>query len=71
MALDMYKEKMISKEEAVSRVTPSQLDELLHPIIDPASEKITKPIAKGLPARRRCRPGRILGGRRGCLGKGR
>jgi pyruvate,orthophosphate dikinase len=50
MALDMYKEKMISKEEAISRVAPSQFDELLHPIIDPASEKITKPIAKGLPA---------------------
>jgi len=50
MALDMYKEKLITKEEAVMRVTPSQLDELLHPIIDPAKEKITKPLAKGLPA---------------------
>ena len=50
MALDMYKEKMISKEEAISRVAPSQFDELLHPIIDPASEKVTKPVAKGLPA---------------------
>ncbi|HAJ80016.1 MAG TPA: pyruvate, phosphate dikinase [Fibrobacteres bacterium] len=50
MALDMCKEKMISKEEAVSRVSPSQLDEMLHPIIDPAAEKVSKAIAKGLPA---------------------
>jgi pyruvate, orthophosphate dikinase len=50
MALDMYKEKMISKEEAVSRVTPAQFDELLHPIIDPTTEKMAKAIAKGLPA---------------------
>ncbi len=50
MALDMYKEKLITKEEAVMRVQPSQLDELLHPIIDPAVEMTTKAIAKGLPA---------------------
>jgi pyruvate,orthophosphate dikinase len=50
MALDMYNEKIISKEEAVMRVQPSQLDELLHPIIDPAVELKTKAVAKGLPA---------------------
>ena len=50
MALDMYKEKLITKEEAVIRVQPSQLDELLHPIIDPKVEKTTTIIAKGLPA---------------------
>jgi len=50
MALDMYKEKIITKEEAVMRVQPSQLDELLHPIIDPAVEVKTKAVAKGLPA---------------------
>jgi pyruvate,orthophosphate dikinase len=50
MALDMYKEKLITKEEAVIRVQPSQLDELLHPIIDPKQEKTTTIIAKGLPA---------------------
>ena len=50
MALDMYKERLISKEEAVMRVQPSQLDELLHPIIDPAVELNTKAITKGLPA---------------------
>ena len=50
MAVDMLKEKLIKKEEAVMRVTPGQLDELLHPIIDPKAEKASKPIAKGLPA---------------------
>ncbi len=50
MALDMYKEKIITKEEAVMRVQPSQLDELLHPIIDPAVEIKTQFITKGLPA---------------------
>jgi pyruvate,orthophosphate dikinase len=50
MAVDMLKEKLITKQMAVMRVTPSQLDELLHPIIDPAVEKQHKPIAKGLPA---------------------
>ena len=50
MALDMYKEKLISKEEVVMRVKPEQLDELLHPIVDPMVEMTTKAIAKGLPA---------------------
>ncbi len=50
MAVDMYKEKLISKEEAVMRVQPSQLDELLHPIVDPAAELKTKVFVKGLPA---------------------
>ncbi|MDD5629696.1 MAG: pyruvate, phosphate dikinase [Elusimicrobia bacterium] len=50
MALDMLKEKLISREEAVSRVAPSQLDELLHPIVDPKAEAAHRPLAKGLPA---------------------
>jgi len=50
MAVDMVKEKLIDKETAVTRVTPSQLDELLHPIIDPKAEVAQKPLAKGLPA---------------------
>ena len=50
MAVDMVKENLIKKEEAIMRVTPGQLDELLHPAIDPAVEKNSKPIAKGLPA---------------------
>ncbi|MEW6557966.1 MAG: pyruvate, phosphate dikinase [Elusimicrobiota bacterium] len=50
MAVEMVNEKLITKETAVLRIAPSQLDELLHPIVDPISEKNSKPIAKGLPA---------------------
>ncbi len=50
MAVEMVKEKLITQEEAVTRVTPSQLDELLHPIIDPAAEKTATKLGKGLPA---------------------
>jgi pyruvate,orthophosphate dikinase len=50
MAVDMVKERLIKKEEAVTRVTPAQLDELLHPIIDPSFEKDQKVLARGLPA---------------------
>lgn len=50
MCMDMIKEKLIKKEEAVMRVTPSQLNELLHPIIDPKVEATNKPWVKGLPA---------------------
>ena len=50
MAMDMVDEKLITKADAVLRVTPAQLDELLHPIVDPAAEKSAKVLAKGLPA---------------------
>jgi pyruvate,orthophosphate dikinase len=50
MAMDMLSERLISKETAVMRVAPAQLDELLHPIVDPAAEKGAELIAKGLPA---------------------
>jgi len=50
MAMDMVKEKLIKPQEALMRVTPAQLDELLHPVIDPKAELTHKPLAKGLPA---------------------
>jgi pyruvate,orthophosphate dikinase len=50
MAVEMYKKKMISVAEAVSRVTPSQLDELLHPMVDPKAEVSGDFLVKGLPA---------------------
>jgi len=50
MALDMLNEKLIDEKEAVMRVSPEQLDELLHPIVDPVEETKVKSIAKGLPA---------------------
>jgi pyruvate,orthophosphate dikinase len=50
MSLDMLKEKLIKKPEAVMRVAPAQLDELLHPVIDHKAEATHKPLAQGLPA---------------------
>ncbi len=50
MATEMYKEKLIDIDTAVSRVAPNQLVELLLPMLDPGIEKETKPVAKGLPA---------------------
>ncbi|MBE6215757.1 MAG: pyruvate, phosphate dikinase [Bacteroidales bacterium] len=50
MAMDMLEEGMIDEKTAVTRVAPAQLDEILHPILDPASEKKASVIANGLPA---------------------
>ncbi|MCX5848695.1 MAG: pyruvate, phosphate dikinase [Deltaproteobacteria bacterium] len=50
MAVEMYKKKMISAAEAVSRVTPAQLDEMLHPMVDPKAEASGDFLVKGLPA---------------------
>lgn len=50
MASDMYEEKLIDAKTAVMRVAPNQLVELLLPMLDPEIQKVTKPIAKGLPA---------------------
>ncbi|TFI57859.1 pyruvate, phosphate dikinase [Sphingomonas parva] len=48
IAVDMAGEGLISEEEAILRVDPAALDQLLHPTLDPAAER--KVIAKGLPA---------------------
>jgi pyruvate,orthophosphate dikinase len=48
IAVDMVKERLIDQKLAVLRVDPAQLDQLLHPRVDPTA-KVQK-IAKGLPA---------------------
>src|SRR3954451_21572341 len=55
IAVDMAAEGLITQEEAVLRVDPSSLDQLLHPTLDPKAER--KVIAKGLPAS----PGAVSG----------
>ncbi len=50
MAVDMVYDGMISKEEAILRVNPNQIDELLHPRLSPEEEKKSVLIARGLPA---------------------
>ncbi len=48
IAVDMVTEGLISEKEAVLRVEPDQLDQLLHPSLDPSAPKNV--VAKGLPA---------------------
>ena len=48
IAVDMAAEGLISKDEAVTRVDPSALDQLLHPTLDPDAKRDV--IVKGLPA---------------------
>ncbi|SHJ45293.1 pyruvate phosphate dikinase [Hathewaya proteolytica DSM 3090] len=50
VAVDMVNEGLITKEEALMKVEPKQLDNLLHPNFEDADLKKAKPVAKGLPA---------------------
>ena len=50
MAMDMLSEGMIDEKTAVMRVSPAQLDEILHPVLNAAAEKSAKVVARGLPA---------------------
>ena len=50
IAVDLYNEKMITKEEALLRVEPKSLDQLLHPNFDADELKKATPIATGLAA---------------------
>ncbi len=55
IACDMIDEKLITPEEALLRIEPGSLDQLLHPTLDPKAQKTT--LAKGLPAS----PGGVCG----------
>jgi pyruvate,orthophosphate dikinase len=48
IAVEMAREGLVTEEEAVLRIDPSALDQLLHPTLDPSAERTV--IAKGLPA---------------------
>jgi pyruvate, orthophosphate dikinase len=48
VAAEMVEESLISRDEAVARIDPAQLDQLLHPMIDPAAE--VEVVARGLNA---------------------
>ncbi len=50
LAVDMVAEGLITQQEAIGRVTPDQLDQLLHPMIDPAGRDKVEALAKGLNA---------------------
>jgi len=58
IAVDMVKEKLISKKEAILRIDPNLLDTLLHPTLDEKSD--IKVIAKGLPASPGAASGKVV-----------
>jgi pyruvate,orthophosphate dikinase len=60
IAVDMMKEGLITEKQAVLRVEPKTLDQLLHPTFDPKAEKATRQIGKGLPASPGAATGRIV-----------
>lgn len=60
IAVDMHNEGIITKEEAVMRVTPEQVEQLLHPTFDPEERAKAKVIAKGLPASPGAATGRVF-----------
>ena len=58
IAIDMVKEGLITEGEAVLRVEPNRLDQLLHPMIDPSVKRDV--IAKGLPASPGAASGKVV-----------
>ncbi|HEX7078748.1 MAG TPA: pyruvate, phosphate dikinase [Candidatus Eisenbacteria bacterium] len=50
IAVDMVDEGLLSKREAIERVDADQLDQVLHPVLDPAARRKHRLLAKGLPA---------------------
>lgn len=58
IAVDMVDEKLIDKNEAILRVEPSQLDQMLHPTIDPSVKR--EVLARGLPASPGAAVGRVV-----------
>jgi len=58
IAVDMVREGLLSQEEALLRVDPDQLNQLLHPTVDPDQEVTV--IAKGLPASPGAAVGRVV-----------
>ncbi|MBL7474034.1 pyruvate, phosphate dikinase [Robertkochia sediminum] len=60
IAMDMLKERLINEQEALLRVEPVKLDELLHPIFDLTALKSATAIAQGLPASPGAATGQIV-----------
>ncbi|WP_406683086.1 pyruvate, phosphate dikinase [Seonamhaeicola sp. MEBiC1930] len=60
IAMDLLKEGMIDEKEALLMLEPNKLDELLHPIFDPAALKRSNVIAQGLPASPGAATGKIV-----------
>jgi pyruvate,orthophosphate dikinase len=60
IAIEMLKEGLIDEKEALLRIEPNKLDELLHPVFDPKALKKANVIAQGLPASPGAATGKIV-----------
>jgi len=60
IAMDLLKEGLITDKEALLRIEPNKLDELLHPVFDPKAIKRAHIIAQGLPASPGAATGQIV-----------
>lgn len=60
IAMDQLRDNLISEEEALLRVEPAKLDELLHPVFDKKALKSAKVLTKGLPASPGAATGQIV-----------
>lgn len=60
IAMDLYREKKITKKEALMKIEPNKLNELLHPVFDKSTLEKGKVIAKGLPASPGAATGQIV-----------
>jgi len=60
VAVDMMKQGLITEKQAVCRVDPKALDQLLHPTFDPKAEKAAAQIGKGLPASPGAATGKVV-----------
>ena len=60
IAMDLLRDKQISEEEALLRVEPAKLDELLHPVFDKKALQSSKVLSKGLPASPGAATGQIV-----------
>ena len=60
MAVDMVEEKLITKKEALMRIDPSKLVQLLHNRLDPIAKEKNEPVGRGLPASPGAAVGKIV-----------
>ena len=60
IAMDLLEEGLITEEEAIMRIEPNKLDELLHPVFNKEALKKAKAITKGLPASPGAATGKVV-----------
>ena len=60
IAVEMVEEGLLTPQEALTKVDPKQLDQLLHPVFDAKALKAATPIGKGLPASPGAAAGRVV-----------